>query len=77
MRLIATPFLNREATLILKGNERVRRWIAAVQEDRIITYPVDAKHRPGSSTERAGREPYRYSQLIGIIEPGGSTPSGS
>lgn len=67
MRLVATKFLNRDAVLVLKGKQRMRRWIAAVQEDRIITYPVDAVHRAGSN-DPEGREPYRYAQLADILE---------
>ena len=68
MRVLATKFLNREAMLVLKGKQRMRRWIAAVQEDRIITYPVDANHPRAGSNEPLGREPYRYAQLCDILE---------
>jgi hypothetical protein len=68
MRSIATKFLNREALLVLKGQQRVRRWIAAVGDDRVITYPVNAPHNVASSYDPVGREPYRYSQLADILE---------
>jgi hypothetical protein len=67
MRMLAMSFINREALLVLKGKQRIRRWIAAVQEDRIITYPVDAPHAAGSNDQN-GREPYRYAQLTDIVE---------
>jgi hypothetical protein len=68
MRTIATKFLNREALLVLKGRQTVRRWIAAVGDDRIITYPVHSPHSAAASNDPVGREPYRYSQLTDIIE---------
>ncbi len=74
MRSIAAKFLNREALLVLKGNQTVPRWIAAVQEDRIITYPIDANH-PSDARDPRGREIYRYAALVGIEEVG--RPSGA
>jgi len=68
MRTLATKFLNREALLVLKGRQTVRRWIAAVGDDRIITYPVNAPHTAAASNDPTGREPYRYSQLTDILE---------
>ncbi len=68
MRTIAAKFLNREAVLVLKGRQTVRRWIAAVADDRVITYPVNAPHTVATSNDPIGREPYRYSQLTDIIE---------
>jgi hypothetical protein len=68
MRTIATRFLNREALLVLKGRQRVRRWIANVGDDRVITYPVSAPHSVAASYDPVGREVYRYSQLTDILE---------
>jgi hypothetical protein len=68
MRATATKFLNREAILVLKGRQRVRRWIASVGDDRVITYPANAPHSIAASYDPVGREPYRYSQLTDIIE---------
>jgi hypothetical protein len=68
MRSIATKFLNREALLVLKGRQTVRRWIAAVGDDRVITYPVNSPHTVAGSNDPVGREPYRYSQLTDILE---------
>jgi hypothetical protein len=68
MRVHATSFMNREACLILKGKQRIHRWIASVQEDRIITYPVDAPHAASASNDPNGREVYRYAQLMDIVE---------
>jgi hypothetical protein len=68
MRTIATKFLNREALLVLKGKQRVRRWIAAVGDDRVITYPVGSPHSVAASYDPVGREVYRYSQLTTIVE---------
>jgi hypothetical protein len=68
MRTIATRFLNREAVLVLKGRQRIRRWIAAVGDDRVITYPVSAPHSVAASYDPVGREIYRYTQLSNILE---------
>jgi hypothetical protein len=68
-------FLNREALLVLKGRQQVRRWIAAVGDDRIITYPVNSPHSVASSYDPVGREAYRYSQLTDILEVEGATPA--
>jgi hypothetical protein len=68
MRTTATKFLNREALLVLKGRQRVRRWIAAVGDDRVITYPVNAPHSVAASYDPVGREIYRYTQLSNILE---------
>lgn len=68
MRTTATKFLNREALLVLKGKQRVRRWIAAVGDDRIITYPASAPHSVAASYDPVGREVYRYTQLTNIVE---------
>ena len=68
MRATATKFLNREALLVLKGRQRIRRWIAAVGDDRVITYPVSAPHSVAASYDPVGREIYRYTQLSGILE---------
>jgi hypothetical protein len=68
MRALATKFLNREAVLVLKGRQTIRRWIAAVGDDRVITYPVSAPHSVAGSYDPVGREPYRYSQLADILE---------
>ncbi len=68
MRTIATKFLNREALLVLKGQQTVRRWIASVGDDRVITYPSNAPHSVAASYDPVGREAYRYSQLADIVE---------
>ncbi len=68
MRTTATKFLNREALLVLKGQQTVRRWIASVGDDRIVTYPVNAPHSAAASYDPVGREIYRYSQLANILE---------
>jgi hypothetical protein len=68
MRTTATKFLNREALLVLKGQQTVRRWIASVGDDRIVTYPVSAPHSVAASYDPVGREIYRYSQLANILE---------
>jgi hypothetical protein len=68
MRTTATKFLNREALLVLKGRQRVRRWIAAVGDDRVITYPANAPHSVAASYDPVGREIYRYTQLSNILE---------
>jgi hypothetical protein len=68
MRTTATRFLNREALLVLKGRQTVRRWIAAVGDDRVITYPVNAPHTSAMANDPIGREAYRYSQLTDIVE---------
>jgi hypothetical protein len=68
MRTTATKFLNREALLVLKGQQTVRRWIASVGDDRIVTYPVSAPHSVAASYDPVGREIYRYSQLADILE---------
>jgi hypothetical protein len=75
MRVTATKFLNREALLVLKGRQTVRRWIAAVLDDRIITYPVNAPHTVAMSYDPIGREPYRYTQLTDILEVGPPGPA--
>lgn len=69
MRVTAAKFLNRDALLVLKGKQTVSRWIAAVQEDRIITYPINTPH-PTDAREPLGREIYRYAALIDIEEIG-------
>jgi hypothetical protein len=74
MRVTASKFLNREALLVLKGRQTIRRWIAAVGDDRIITYPVNAPHTTAMSNDPVGREPYRYTQLTDIIEVGAVPP---
>ncbi len=74
MRTIATRFLNREALLVLKGRQTVRRWIAAVGDDRIITYPVGSPHSVAASYDPVGRETYRYTQLTDIVEVEGAQP---
>ncbi len=71
MRQTALHFANREALLVLKGHERIARWIASVQEDRIITYPVNAPHAANASADPVGREAYRYAQLVDIVEANG------
>jgi hypothetical protein len=68
MHATATKFLNREAVLVLKGRQRVRRWIAAVGDDRVITYPVSAPHSVAASYDPVGREIYRFTQLATILE---------
>ncbi len=68
MRTIANRFLNREALLVLKGRQTVRRWIAAVGDDRIITYPANSPHGVAASYDPIGREAYRYTQLSDIVE---------
>jgi hypothetical protein len=77
MRTIATRFLNREAVLVLKGRQRIRRWIAAVGDDRVITYPVSAPHSVAASYDPVGREIYRYTQLSNIleVEPSAGAPT--
>jgi hypothetical protein len=66
MRQIADKFQKRDATIVLKGQERIDRWISEVQEDRVITYPVGASLLPPSA--RRSREPVRYSQMLSIGE---------
>lgn len=68
MRITATKFLNREALLVLKGRQTVRRWIASVGDDRVITYPSNAPHSVAMSYDPIGREAYRYTQLTDILE---------
>jgi hypothetical protein len=68
MDRIANNFLNREAVLVLKGKQRIRRWVAAVQADRVITYPVGSPHSVADSNDPEGREIFRYSQLLDIVE---------
>ena len=68
MRTIASKFLNREALLVLKGRQRIRRWIAAVGDDRVITYPASAPHSVAASYDPVGREIYRFTQLSTILE---------
>jgi hypothetical protein len=75
MRTTATKFLNREALLVLKGRQTVRRWIASVGDDRVVTYPVSSPHTAAASYDPVGREIYRYSQLAGILEIDGSQPA--
>jgi len=64
----ALKFLNREALLVLKGRQTVRRWVAAVSDDRIITYPANAPHSVAASYDPVGREIYRFTQLADITE---------
>jgi hypothetical protein len=66
MRKIADKFQRRDATIVLKGMERIDRWIYEVQEDRVITYPVGAAQL--SPAARRFREPVRYSQILSIGE---------
>jgi len=66
MRKIADKFQKRDATIVLKGMERIDRWISEVQEDRVITYPVGAALLTPSA--RKFREPVRYSQMLSIGE---------
>jgi hypothetical protein len=68
VRTIASKFLNREALLVLKGRQRIRRWIAAVGDDRVITYPVSAPHSVAASYDPVGREIYRFTQISTILE---------
>ncbi len=68
MRQVALKFLNREAMLVLKGQQRIRCWVTSVQEDRIITRPVNLISRAGGSSDLAAREIYRYVQLADILE---------
>jgi len=66
MRNIADKFSKRDATIVLKGKERIDRWIAEVHEDRVITYPVGAGLL--APLARKPREPVRYSQMLSIGE---------
>jgi hypothetical protein len=74
MRTLATKFEKRGATIVLKGMQKIDRWIADVQEDRIITYPLDASHTAADLRKDIRREPYRYAQIETMIELAGGTP---
>jgi hypothetical protein len=74
MRKLASKFLKRDATIVLKGRQRIDRWIYEAQEDRLITYPVGAAAL--SPAARRSRESVRYSEMLSIDELDGK-PSDS
>ena len=72
MRTLAMKFEKRGATIVLKGMQKIDRWIADVQEDRIITYPLDASHTAADLRKDVRREPYRYAQIETMTELAGA-----
>jgi hypothetical protein len=74
MRATAMKFEKRGATIVLKGMQKIDRWIADVQEDRIITYPLDASHTVADLRKDVRREPYRYAQIETMMEIAGAPP---
>lgn len=75
MRTLAMKFEKRGATIVLKGMQKIDRWIADVQEDRIITYPLDASHTAADLRKDVRREPYRYAQIETMVELAGGSPA--